>query len=105
MPSEISEIITHLAFYAGWANAVSAAAMTKEVFARRGVAADHLPSADVTLVPLDEQAEAQRATRVEHQAGTVVPGLVHYTTDVLYRNLGFDRILHHGIEVSSPSAR
>ena len=34
-PSEISEIITHLAFYAGWANAGSAALVAKEVFAER----------------------------------------------------------------------
>lgn len=86
-PSEISEIITHLAFYAGWANAVSAASVTKEVFARRGIAADQLPAANAAPLPLDEKAEAQRATRVEQQAGTVVPGLVQYTTDVLFRNL------------------
>jgi 4-carboxymuconolactone decarboxylase len=29
-PSEISEVITHLAFYSGWANAMSAVA--KDVF-------------------------------------------------------------------------
>jgi 4-carboxymuconolactone decarboxylase len=86
-PSEISEIITHLAFYAGWANAVSAASVTKEVFARRGIAADQLPAANAAPLPLDEKAETQRATRVEQQAGTVVPGLVQYTTDVLFRNL------------------
>jgi 4-carboxymuconolactone decarboxylase len=33
-PREISEIITHLAFYSGWGNAMSAAAVAKEVFAR-----------------------------------------------------------------------
>jgi 4-carboxymuconolactone decarboxylase len=86
-PSEISEIVTHLAFYAGWANAVSAASVAKEVFARRGIGADQLPSANVALLPLDERAEAQRAARVEQQAGAVVPGLVQYTTDVLFRNL------------------
>ena len=30
-PSEISEIITHLAFYAGWANAMAAVAIAKDV--------------------------------------------------------------------------
>jgi 4-carboxymuconolactone decarboxylase len=86
-PSEISEIITHLAFYAAWGNAISAASVTKEVFARRGIGADQLPPANVAPLPLDEKAEAQRATRVEQQAGAVVPGLVQYTTDVLFRNL------------------
>lgn len=32
---EIIEVITHLAFYAGWANAGSAAVVAKEVFAER----------------------------------------------------------------------
>ena len=36
-PTEISEIITHLAFYSGWANATAAAALAKAVFARRGL--------------------------------------------------------------------
>jgi 4-carboxymuconolactone decarboxylase len=35
-PAEISEIITHLAFYAGWGNALAATAITKEVFPARG---------------------------------------------------------------------
>src|SRR6266700_2322161 len=34
-PREISEIITHLAFYCGWANAMSAVAVAKDVFAAR----------------------------------------------------------------------
>src|SRR4051812_19200367 len=36
-PAEISEIITHLAFYSGWVNATGAAPIVKEVFARRGI--------------------------------------------------------------------
>ena len=36
-PKEISEIITHLAFYAGWSNAMSAVAITKDVFAARQI--------------------------------------------------------------------
>ena len=31
-PSELSEIITHLAFYSGWSNAFSAVAITKDIF-------------------------------------------------------------------------
>jgi 4-carboxymuconolactone decarboxylase len=40
-----------------------------------------------SLLPLDEAAEAQRATRVKQQFGEVVPGIVQYTTDVLFRDL------------------
>jgi alkylhydroperoxidase/carboxymuconolactone decarboxylase family protein YurZ len=32
-PREISEIITHLAFYSGWANAMAAVAVAKDAFA------------------------------------------------------------------------
>src|SRR3989449_7836663 len=59
-PREISEIITHLAFYSGWANAMSAVAVAKNVFAKRGIGADQLPQALPALLPLDEAAEAQR---------------------------------------------
>ena len=31
-PAEISEVITHLAFYAGWCNAVAATAITHDIF-------------------------------------------------------------------------
>ena len=36
-PREISEIITHLAFYAGWPNGGTAALVAKEVFKERSV--------------------------------------------------------------------
>ena len=48
-PREISEIITHLAFYSGWANAVSAVAVAKSVFAERKIGADQLPAASPAL--------------------------------------------------------
>jgi len=86
-PSEISEIITHLAFYSGWANAMSAVAVAKGVFAERKIGTDQLPAASGPLLPLDEAAEAQRAARVEQQFGAVAPGIVQYTTDVLSRDL------------------
>lgn len=86
-PREISEIITHLAFYAGWANAMSAVAVAKDVLARRGVGADQLPAASPEPLPLDEEAETRRTTLVERQFGAVAPGVVRYTTDVLFRDL------------------
>jgi 4-carboxymuconolactone decarboxylase len=86
-PREISEIITHLAFYAGWANAFGAVGAAREVFAQRGIGADQVPAVSVQLLALDEAAEADRAKRVGDQFGTVAPGLVQYTTDVLFRDL------------------
>jgi len=86
-PREISEVITHLAFYSGWANAMSAVAAAKNVFAARDIGSDQLPAASPSLLPIDEAAEAQRATRVEQQFGAVVPSIVQYTTDILFRDL------------------
>ncbi|WGR91150.1 carboxymuconolactone decarboxylase family protein [Bradyrhizobium sp. ISRA443] len=86
-PAEISEAITHLAFYTGWANAMSAVANAKDVFAARKIGADRLPATSGPQLPLDEAAEAQRATRVAQQSGDVAPGLVQYTADVLFRDL------------------
>ncbi|MCC8938816.1 carboxymuconolactone decarboxylase family protein [Bradyrhizobium sp. Arg68] len=86
-PSEISEIITHLAFYTGWANAMDAIPAARDVFRGRNIGADQLPLASGPQLPLDEAAEKQRATRVGEQFGQVTPSLVQYTTDVLFRDL------------------
>jgi len=86
-PGEISEIITHLAFYAGWGNAASAAVVTKAVFEQRGIEPAQLPPAAGELLPMDEAAEAQRAAAVEQNFGAVAPGVVHYTTAALFHDL------------------
>ena len=86
-PQEISEIITHLAFYSGWGNAMSAVAVAKDVFAARKIAADQLSPPSPTLLPLNEAAEALREKRVGEQFGEVFPGVTQYTTDVLFRDL------------------
>ena len=86
-PREISEIVTHLAFYSGWANATSAVAAAKDVFAAREIGADQLPAASPALLPLDNDAEAKRAANVEQLFGKVAPALVQNTTEVLFRDL------------------
>ena len=86
-PREISEIITHLAFYSGWENAMSAVAVAKHVFTDRKIGSDQLPPASPAPLPLDKNGEAKRAAAVEQQFGKVAPGIVHYTTDVLFRDL------------------
>ncbi|MBX9840878.1 MAG: carboxymuconolactone decarboxylase family protein [Xanthobacteraceae bacterium] len=84
---ETSEIVTHLAFYAGWARAKAAAAVIKDVFAARRIGADQLPRVSPQLLPLNESAEADRAARVGQQFGAAFPGVVQMTTDVLFRDL------------------
>ena len=86
-PSEISEIITHLAFYSGWANATAAVKVTNTVFERRGITAAQLPPASVELLPLDKAAEAQRESTVQHNFGAVSPGVVQFTRDTLFNDL------------------
>lgn len=86
-PREISEIITHLAFYSGWATAQSAVAAAKDVFAQRKIGTDQISLASPALLPLNKEAEAKRATNVQQQFGEVAPGIVQYTTDVLFRDL------------------
>jgi 4-carboxymuconolactone decarboxylase len=86
-PREISEIITHLAFYSGWANAMSAVAVAKTVFTERNIGADQLPASSPALLPLNKEAEEKRSAGVEQQFGKVAPGVVQYTTDVLFRDL------------------
>jgi 4-carboxymuconolactone decarboxylase len=86
-PAEISELITHLAFYSGWGNAMSAVSATKDVFAKRGVKADQLAQVSPKLLPLDEAGEVDRKARVGQQFGGVFPGVVQYTTDVLFLDL------------------
>jgi 4-carboxymuconolactone decarboxylase len=86
-PAEISELITHLAFYSGWGNAMAAIAVAKDVFAQREIGTDQLPPVSPPLLALNEAAEADRAKRVGDLFGATFPGVVHYTTDVLFRDL------------------
>jgi len=86
-PSEISEIITHLAFYSGWPNALAAVAIVKDIFEQRGIGTDQLPPVSPGLLPLNEAAEAERASRVQQDFGDVAPGVAQYTTDLLFRDL------------------
>jgi 4-carboxymuconolactone decarboxylase len=86
-PAELSEIITHLAFYAGWGNAMAAVAVAKDIFHQRGVGVHQLPPVKDKPLPLNKEVEKQRATQVSSNFGAVSPGLVQNTTDLLFRDL------------------
>jgi 4-carboxymuconolactone decarboxylase len=86
-PAEISEIITHLAFYAGWSNAIAAVSVAKGIFAQRGIAAQQLAAVSPPLLPLDQATEERRASRVQQDVAPVAPGLVQYTGELLFRDL------------------
>ncbi|RMQ40850.1 Carboxymuconolactone decarboxylase protein [Pseudomonas cichorii] len=85
-PAEISALITHLAFYSGWPNAMSAAAVAKKVFAERGISAEQTQASKERLT-LDKDSEIQRRQRVDEAVGSVAPDLANYTNDVLFGDL------------------
>jgi len=85
-PREISEIITHLAFYSGWNNAMAAVAVAKEVFAQRAIGVDQLPANSPE--PLRSTRPPRRSARRGSASSSArSPGVVQYTTDVLFRDL------------------
>jgi 4-carboxymuconolactone decarboxylase len=51
-----------------------AVAVAKDIFHQRGVGFDQLLPAKGKLMPLNEEAEAQRATQVNNSFGDVSPG-------------------------------
>lgn len=85
--AEISETITHLAFYAGWGNAMSAVTVASQIFETRRIKPEQLPAKSPTLLPLDKNAEAKRHSFVSDTFGEVSPGVVHYTTEALFLDL------------------
>jgi 4-carboxymuconolactone decarboxylase len=85
-PSEVSEIITHLAFYTGWPNSFSASGVAKNVFARRGIGIEQLTGLG-DLLTLDAESEKQRIASVEQALGSVAPAFRDYTNGVLFGDL------------------
>ena len=86
-PAEISETITHLAFYTGWPNAMSALKVARHIFQRHGIGTDQLPPAQDATLPLNEEAEARRVAMVDQMLGPDFKDLAGYTTDVLFKDL------------------
>lgn len=86
-PKELSEVITHLAFYAGWTNAMSAVSVANDIFTERNIGADQLPAATPEYLPLNEQGEAARQNAVKGLLGTASPGLADFTTDPLFKDV------------------
>jgi len=86
-PTEISENITHLAFYSGWGNATDAVAAVKRVFAERGIGPDQLPDATPLPQPINQAEDAKRAQGVQRNVGPVSPSLVLDTNELLFGDL------------------
>lgn len=85
-PSELSEIITHLAFYSGWANAISAVATTTQIFAERGILQAELPSIEpLELNKLDVlPGDDYRKGFINDSIAPMSEGFAKYTNEILY---------------------
>lgn len=78
-------MVTHLAFYTGWPNAISSVYEIERVFDERGITVE----IDTSAAPLtpDAEAEAARAATVDNVARPITPGLADDTDEVLFANL------------------
>jgi 4-carboxymuconolactone decarboxylase len=104
-PREISEIVTHLAYYAGWANAMSAIAIAKDVFAARHIGTDQLSAVSVTPLPIDEGAEASARRASKHSLARSFPAWCSTPPTCCSAICGYARTLRRGTAASSRSAR
>ncbi|MCC9620321.1 carboxymuconolactone decarboxylase family protein [Thalassospira sp. MA62] len=86
-PAEISETITHLAFYTGWSNATAAAEIIAPIYDERGIEVSELPAVDPELLPLDQETEDARQTFVQDTYGSVSQGVVDNTEQLLFLDL------------------
>ncbi|HEK1688961.1 carboxymuconolactone decarboxylase family protein [Pseudomonas sp. TWI672] len=86
-PTELSEVITHLAFYSGWGSATLAASIAKDVFEARDIARTALADVQDSMLPVDETFEQMRVAAVEQMIGPAFEALAGYTTSVLFHDL------------------
>ncbi|MBT3068082.1 carboxymuconolactone decarboxylase family protein [Rhodoferax sp. U11-2br] len=87
LPKEISALITHLAFYTGWPNAMSAVGVAKAVFAQRGIQIATPSSEPASLLTPDAESEKHRRAAVAAATSGVAPDLGNYTNEVLFGDL------------------
>lgn len=88
-PAEISELITHLAFYAGWSSAFSAVSVAKDVFAQRGIGIEQLPPVSPELLPIKQVVPEEdfRQSFIRENIAPVSPGFAQFTNDLLYHEV------------------
>jgi len=86
-PSEISGVVTHLAFYSGWPNAVSATTEVRKVFEQRKIApAEVAPARMPPLSPALAE-EQRRADEVGTAIAPTAPALARFTSEIVFADL------------------
>jgi 4-carboxymuconolactone decarboxylase len=84
-PEEVGELVTHLAFYSGWPNAMSAVTEVKKVFEERGIGS--VASSEADRIQLETAAEAARGANVAANVAPTAPALAELTNRVLFGDL------------------
>jgi 4-carboxymuconolactone decarboxylase len=84
-PEEVGELVTHLAFYSGWPNAMSAVTEVKKVFEERGIGS--VASSEAGRIQLETAAEAARGANVAANVAPTAPALAELTNRVLFGDL------------------
>lgn len=92
-PGEITALITHLAFYSGWPNAMSAVGVAKQVFTERHLGAEQVTPAPGAPLTLDPESESKRRAAVQAGVGDVAPELARYTNEILFGQVWRDSSL------------
>jgi 4-carboxymuconolactone decarboxylase len=84
-PQEIGELITQLAFYTGWPNAMSAVEEVKTVFDERKIGP--VRNSEAAPIDLEAAAEAARTNTVNTTVAPTAPLLAELTNRVLFGDL------------------
>lgn len=84
-PAELGEVITQLAFYSGWPNAISAVTEVKRVYDERGIGP--VAASGSAPVELEAAAEAARKAAVDTAIAPTAPELAELTNRVLFGDL------------------
>ena len=85
-PSEMAGMVTQLAFYTRWPNAVSALNEVEKVFAARHVDLKPLAAVPPTTAPLPGSDPARAAT-VDRTLAPIAPKLAQLTNDVVFADV------------------
>jgi 4-carboxymuconolactone decarboxylase len=85
-PSEIAGMVTHLALYTGWPNAVSSLNEIEKVFAERKIDAAALAPVQSPPIPIPPS-DAARAATVRSEIARTAPKFAALTDDVIFGDL------------------
>ena len=85
-PTEVAGLVTHLAFYTGWPNAVSSLEVIEKVFTDKGVDMTALRAPPAAPLP-PAASDAARARAVATTIAPVAPKLASLTNQVVFGDL------------------